>query len=72
MKTRFGFLALLLSALFLSGCAACPKKDTATTTTPVATAKTVAVPVAVQTTPQAVPVAPAKPVVKKIPAAVLK
>ena len=72
MRTQFRFLALLLSALLISGCAACPKKNTAATTTPAGTAKAVAAPIAPKATPKAAPVIPAKPVAKKIPAAVLK
>lgn len=72
MTTQFKFLALLLSTLFLSGCAACPKKDTTVTPVPAATTKAVAAPVASQTVPEAAPVVSVKPVAKKIPAAVLK
>ena len=72
MKIQFRFLALLLSTLLISGCAACPKKTAVATKSPVSTAKKVAAPVTPKAAKKTAPVASAKPVAKKIPAAVLK
>ena len=72
MKTSTKFFALLLLVLAFAGCSSCPCEKNAEKAPVAASAKTVAAPVVAPVVQKSAPVAPVKPVVKKIPAAVMK